>query len=172
MGNTVGVRVPPSAPPPRVRICKHYAFFQSYYEELTTLFSVDVPVSFPWGIVRKSSSDELCAAYRPSRNPSPTRVRRRFPFRRRRRLRSPRRRGRYSRWLSRSRTRAPTGRFRLVCEALGLSPEEIVFVDDQLRNIDARRAQLDAIQFDVTRPGLALRKLKRSLEWTTQRFER
>jgi putative hydrolase of the HAD superfamily len=54
--------------------------------------------------------------------------------------------------------------YALGCEALGLSPEEIVFVDDQLRNVDgARRAQLDAIQFDVTRPGPSFAEAERRL---------
>jgi putative hydrolase of the HAD superfamily len=43
--------------------------------------------------------------------------------------------------------------YALGCEALGLNPEEVVFVDDQPRNIEgARRAGLDAVQFDVTAP--------------------
>jgi putative hydrolase of the HAD superfamily len=54
--------------------------------------------------------------------------------------------------------------YALGCEALGLSPEEIVFVDDQLRNVDgARRAQLDAVQFDVTRPGSSFAEAERRL---------
>lgn len=43
--------------------------------------------------------------------------------------------------------------YALGCEALGLAGSEIVFVDDQKRNIEgARRAGLDAVLFDVTRP--------------------
>jgi len=39
-------------------------------------------------------------------------------------------------------------------EALDLVPDEIVFADDQPRNVDgACRVGLDALQFDVTRPG-------------------
>ena len=44
--------------------------------------------------------------------------------------------------------------YALGCEALGLAPGEVVFVDDQPRNIEgARRAGLDAVLFDVTKPG-------------------
>jgi putative hydrolase of the HAD superfamily len=44
--------------------------------------------------------------------------------------------------------------YALGCEALGLTPSEVVFVDDQPRNIEgARRAGLDTVQFDVTKPG-------------------
>jgi putative hydrolase of the HAD superfamily len=44
--------------------------------------------------------------------------------------------------------------YALGCEALGLSPAEVVFVDDQPRNIEgARRAGLGTVQFDVTNPG-------------------
>jgi putative hydrolase of the HAD superfamily len=44
--------------------------------------------------------------------------------------------------------------YELGCEALGLSPAEVVFVDDQPRNIEgARRAGLDTVYFDVTNPG-------------------
>jgi putative hydrolase of the HAD superfamily len=43
--------------------------------------------------------------------------------------------------------------YALGCEALGLTARDVVFVDDQLRNIEgARCAGLDAVQFDVTRP--------------------
>jgi putative hydrolase of the HAD superfamily len=43
--------------------------------------------------------------------------------------------------------------YELGCEALGLSPGEVVFVDDQPRNIEgARLAGIDAVQFDVTKP--------------------
>jgi putative hydrolase of the HAD superfamily len=46
--------------------------------------------------------------------------------------------------------------YALGCEALGLAPGEVVFVDDQPRNIEgARRAGLDAVQFDVTKPRLS-----------------
>jgi putative hydrolase of the HAD superfamily len=41
--------------------------------------------------------------------------------------------------------------YALGCEALGLLSEEIVFVDDQMRNIEgARRSGLIAVPFDVT----------------------
>jgi putative hydrolase of the HAD superfamily len=44
--------------------------------------------------------------------------------------------------------------YELGCEALGLSPAEVVFVDDQPRNIEgAHRAGLDTVCFDVTNPG-------------------
>jgi putative hydrolase of the HAD superfamily len=44
--------------------------------------------------------------------------------------------------------------YELGCEALGLSPAEVVFVDDQPRNIEgARRAGLDTVYFDVMNPG-------------------
>ncbi|MDE2362209.1 MAG: HAD-IA family hydrolase [Hyphomicrobiales bacterium] len=40
------------------------------------------------------------------------------------------------------------------CETLGLRPQDIVFVDDQVRNVDgARKAGLTAIAFDVARPS-------------------
>jgi putative hydrolase of the HAD superfamily len=43
--------------------------------------------------------------------------------------------------------------YELGCEALGLSAAEVVFVDDQPRNIEgARRAGLETVQFDVTNP--------------------
>jgi len=54
--------------------------------------------------------------------------------------------------------------YALGCEALGLSPEEIVFVDDQLRNVEgARRAELDAVQFDVTKPEASFAEAERRL---------
>lgn len=54
--------------------------------------------------------------------------------------------------------------YTLGCEALGLSPEEIVFVDDQSRNVEgARRAALDAVQFDVTKPGRSFAEAERRL---------
>ncbi len=44
--------------------------------------------------------------------------------------------------------------YALGCEALGLAPDEIVFVDDQPRNVEgARKAGLTAIAFDVRRPS-------------------
>jgi len=52
----------------------------------------------------------------------------------------------------------------LGCEALGLPPEDVVFVDDQPRNVEgARRAGLDALQFDVTSPGLGFAEAERRL---------
>lgn len=54
--------------------------------------------------------------------------------------------------------------YALGCEALDLAPEEIVFVDDQPRNIEgARRAGFDALQFDVTRPGSSFAEAERRL---------
>lgn len=44
--------------------------------------------------------------------------------------------------------------YALGCEALGLAAEDIVFVDDQQRNVEgARKAGLTAIAFDVRRPS-------------------
>jgi putative hydrolase of the HAD superfamily len=44
--------------------------------------------------------------------------------------------------------------YALGCEALGLTAAEVVFVDDQPRNIEGgRRAGLETVQFDVTKPG-------------------
>lgn len=54
--------------------------------------------------------------------------------------------------------------YALGCEALGLSPEEVVFVDDQPRNVEgARRAGLDALQFDVTKPASSFAEAERRL---------
>lgn len=54
--------------------------------------------------------------------------------------------------------------YALGCEALGLSPEEIVFVDDQTRNVEgARRAELNAVQFDVTKPEASFAEAERRL---------
>jgi putative hydrolase of the HAD superfamily len=44
--------------------------------------------------------------------------------------------------------------YELGCEALGLSASQVVFVDDQPRNIEgACRAGLETVQFDVTNPA-------------------
>ena len=44
--------------------------------------------------------------------------------------------------------------YALGCEALGLAPQDVVFVDDQPRNVEgARKAGLIAVQFDVRRPS-------------------
>jgi putative hydrolase of the HAD superfamily len=57
--------------------------------------------------------------------------------------------------------------YALGCEALGLSPQQIVFVDDQLRNVEgARRAKLDAVEFDVTKPELSFAEAERRLGMT------
>ena len=54
--------------------------------------------------------------------------------------------------------------YALGCEALGLTPAEVVFVDDQPRNIEgARRAGLDTVQFDVTNPGSSLAEVEARL---------
>jgi putative hydrolase of the HAD superfamily len=54
--------------------------------------------------------------------------------------------------------------YALGCEALDLAPEEIVFVDDQPRNIEgAHHAGLDALQFDVTKPGSSFAEAERRL---------
>jgi putative hydrolase of the HAD superfamily len=54
--------------------------------------------------------------------------------------------------------------YALGCEALGLAPREVVFVDDQPRNIEgARRAGLDTIQFDVTKPGSSFTEVEARL---------
>lgn len=50
------------------------------------------------------------------------------------------------------------------CEALGLSAEDIVFVDDQPRNIlGARRVGLDAALFDVTQPDASFAEVERRM---------
>lgn len=52
----------------------------------------------------------------------------------------------------------------LGCEALDLSPGDVVFVDDQPRNVaGASRAGLDAVLFDVTRPGPSFAEAERRL---------
>jgi putative hydrolase of the HAD superfamily len=54
--------------------------------------------------------------------------------------------------------------YALGCEALGLPPSEIVFVDDQARNVEgARRAGLVAVAFDVTRPAESFAEAERAL---------
>lgn len=50
------------------------------------------------------------------------------------------------------------------CKAMGLPPSQIVFVDDQQRNIDgARKAGLAAMRFDVTRPAESCSEAERLL---------
>ena len=50
------------------------------------------------------------------------------------------------------------------CEAMGLPPSQIVFVDDQQRNVDgARKAGLLAVRFDVTRPAESYGEAERLL---------
>ncbi|WP_298256744.1 HAD-IA family hydrolase [Bradyrhizobium sp.] len=54
--------------------------------------------------------------------------------------------------------------YKLGCEALGLSPDQVLFIDDQSRNVDgAGRAGLEALQFDVTRPALSFAEAERRL---------
>jgi len=54
--------------------------------------------------------------------------------------------------------------YSLGCEALGLSPDEVAFVDDQPRNVEGvRRAGLDAVLFDVTRPSDSFAEVERRL---------
>ena len=44
--------------------------------------------------------------------------------------------------------------YALGCEGLGLAPQDVVFVDDQPRNVEgARKAGLIAVHFDVRRPS-------------------
>ncbi len=55
--------------------------------------------------------------------------------------------------------------YALGCEALGVAAERVVFVDDQPRNVEgARRAGLDAVLFDVTRPAASFAEAARRLE--------
>lgn len=55
--------------------------------------------------------------------------------------------------------------YALGCEALGLAPENVVFVDDQARNIEgARAAGLIAIQFDVADPAGSFAEAAEALE--------
>jgi len=54
--------------------------------------------------------------------------------------------------------------YALGCEALGVTPENVVFVDDQMRNVEgARRTGLDAVWFDITRPGASFAEAERRL---------
>jgi len=55
--------------------------------------------------------------------------------------------------------------YALGCEALGLARENVVFVDDQARNIEgARAAGLIAIQFDVADPAGSFAEAAEALE--------
>lgn len=55
--------------------------------------------------------------------------------------------------------------YALGCEALGLSPQNVVFIDDQPRNIEgARAAGLIAIQFDVADPARSFAEAAEALE--------
>jgi putative hydrolase of the HAD superfamily len=54
--------------------------------------------------------------------------------------------------------------YTLGVEALGLRPSEIVFVDDQARNVEgARKAGLAAVKFDVTRSAESFAEAERLL---------
>ena len=54
--------------------------------------------------------------------------------------------------------------YALGAEAIGLPASEIVFVDDQARNVEgARKAGLAAVHFDVTRPGDSFAEAERLL---------
>jgi putative hydrolase of the HAD superfamily len=54
--------------------------------------------------------------------------------------------------------------YALGCEALGLPPSQVVFVDDQPRNIEgARRFGLTSVAFDVTDPGEGFAETERAL---------
>ena len=55
--------------------------------------------------------------------------------------------------------------YALGCEALGLAPQNVVFVDDQPRNVEgARAAGLTAIQFDVADPARSFAEAAEALE--------
>lgn len=54
--------------------------------------------------------------------------------------------------------------YALGLEALGTRPESTVFIDDQARNVEgARRAGLQAVAFDVTRPAESFAEAERML---------
>jgi putative hydrolase of the HAD superfamily len=54
--------------------------------------------------------------------------------------------------------------YALGCEALGLAPDDVVFVDDQQRNVEgARKAGLTAIAFDVTNPSRSVAEAETAL---------
>ncbi len=54
--------------------------------------------------------------------------------------------------------------YALGCAALNAEPERVVFVDDQMRNVEgARAAGLDAVWFDVTRPAHSFAEAERRL---------
>lgn len=55
--------------------------------------------------------------------------------------------------------------YQLGCAALGLAPENVVFVDDQERNVEgAKRAGLTAIRFDVANPSASFAEAAEALE--------
>ena len=54
--------------------------------------------------------------------------------------------------------------YALGCEALGAAPGDVVFVDDQKRNVEgALAAGLEAVWFDVTRPAATYAEVERRL---------
>lgn len=55
--------------------------------------------------------------------------------------------------------------YELGCAALGLAPENVVFVDDQERNVEgAKQAGLTAIHFDVANPSASFAEAAEALE--------
>lgn len=55
--------------------------------------------------------------------------------------------------------------YRSGCAALGLAPDEILFVDDQMRNVEgARQFGLNAMHFSVLDPEASFREVERRLE--------
>jgi len=54
--------------------------------------------------------------------------------------------------------------YALGCEALGAAPGDVVFVDDQKRNVEgALAAGLDAVWFDITQPATTYAEVERRL---------
>ena len=54
--------------------------------------------------------------------------------------------------------------YALGCAALGVAPEETVFLDDQMRNVEgARKAGLTAVAFDVTKPAASVTLVEKAL---------
>jgi len=54
--------------------------------------------------------------------------------------------------------------YALGCEALGAAPGDVVFVDDQKRNVEgALHAGLDAVWFDITRAAATYAEVERRL---------
>ncbi len=54
--------------------------------------------------------------------------------------------------------------YALGCQALGVAPQNVVLVDDQMRNVEgARRAGLDAVWRNITRPTASFAETERRL---------